>query len=510
MTDTTPIVSVRDLEKSYGGIKALKGVTFDVHRGQVHALMGENGAGKSTALGVIAGRIERTAGELVVDGEARAHWDPRVAAGNGVASIYQELTVVPDLSPAANVFLGRPLVRAGFLRERAMRNEYLAACRRLGVNAARTRTAGELSVAEQQMIEIVRALVLRPRVILFDEPTASLAEAERAAFHRLVRQLRDEGLAIVLVSHNLDEVLDLADHITVFRDGRLIESRTASTWDRSKLVAAMLGGESAAQEHDLAAERRKTFAPSLPTAVPRLKAAGLLGGVDLEVHSGEILGVAGLVGSGRTSLLRSLLGADRGGSGRLWIDGVERPLPRHPRQARRLGISFIPEDRKHQGLFMGRSAADNIVMAGLRKFARLGLVLTGADVRRGAREPAQRAAFDGSRLGAPAGTLSGGNQQKLLFARWLGSPPAILLVDEPTRGVDVGAKAEILAMLLRTVRESGMSAIVVSSELDELITISDRIMVIARGRKVDEFSQTTQDVTQDQVLHASFTVGEVR
>ncbi len=494
-------VACRGLGKRFGAARALGGVDLDVRAGTVHALVGGNGAGKSTCLGLIAGRIPPTEGTVTVGETPLGHGDPREARQAGVATIYQELTIVPALSTQANVFLGVPHARGGWLAERRMRDEFVALCRRLDVQLPLDVPAGALSVADQQLLEILRALVSDPRVILFDEPTASLAQHEREVLFRVMRDLRDQGVAILFVSHNLDEVLEIADDVTVFRNGRRVAGGPAAQWTKPGLVAEMLGRPwSGAVTVSGDADRRSQAASALRVA--GLAVPGALHPVDLEVGAGEILGVGGLVGSGRTTLLRALAGVAPHAHGACWIGGERTTLPTSAHAARRHGIALISEDRKSAGLLTRMSSMDNVVVSDLRAVSRWGFLS-----RRAVREAAGRAvedlSFDLGRLATNAANLSGGNQQKLLLGRWRHCPPRVLLADEPTRGVDIGAKEDILRAL-RDLAVAGTAVIVVSSELEELVAVADRITVLAEGRQVGELRRDADPISVDAILGMAF------
>lgn len=513
-----PAIAVTDLRKSYGVTHAVKPVTMNVAAGTVHALVGENGAGKSTFLGMLAGRTPPSSGEVLVFDEPLKHGDPRASRRAGVVAIYQELTIVPFLSAEANVFLSGPLTRAGFLSEKDMRSRYESLCDKAGVNAAPPRTpARELSVADQQILEILRALVSEARVILLDEPTASLAIAEREALYRLIRGLRAEGVTIMFVSHNLDEVLELSDEITVFRDGYHQVTAAANTFTKASLVKAMISDKGddrvAAEllgggELPLVAEvpsRRTRFRNKPPILLARgVTVPGAIENVDIEVRAGEIVGIGGLVGAGRTSLLRALAGLEPTSSGELSINGERVSWPHSVRRSLRYGIALIPEDRKSQGLVTSMSAMDNIVMSNFGRATSYGFV-TERSVERVAEPLAKEFGLQDNRLRHRAGHLSGGNQQKLLIARWSHVPPLVLLADEPTRGIDVGAKAEIIAALERKA-ENGMGIVIVSSELEEVAAVSDRVVVMSEGRQVGQLDREHAPITAAAVLDLAFHV----
>jgi ABC-type sugar transport system ATPase subunit len=469
-----PAVRFRNIGKRFGDTVAVEDVALQIAAGSVHALVGENGAGKSTLLGMLAGRIAPTEGEIEVFGQSLQTGNVRLSRAAGVVAIYQELTIVPGLSACANVFLGQTRSRFGFLSERAMHHRFNGLCERLGVAIPADIPAGELSVADQQILEILRALQSEARILLLDEPTSALAPPEREALFRRIRELRANGVTVLLVSHNLDEVLAIADDISVFRDGCLVRTAPATAWTKASLVAAMLGH---AVSH--AAKRRAPEGADLVLRAEGITVPGKIENLSVAVSAGEIVGLGGLVGSGRTTVLRALSGLEQETGGRLWIDGVERRWPTSPFHALDLGIALIPEDRK-QGLVLGMSAQENIVLADLGAAASAGF-LSERRLRDCASNAVRGYAFDRRRLSAVAGSLSGGNQQKLLLARWRHRPPRILLADEPTRGIDVGAKEEILSKL-RDLAVSGLAILFVSSELEEVIAVSDRILVLSAGR----------------------------
>jgi ABC-type sugar transport system ATPase subunit len=522
--EDTPAIVATGLSKSFGRITALADVDLVFRPGTVTALVGENGAGKSTALGILAGRIPPTSGRVEVFGEELHLGDPRAARSRGVMAIYQELTIVPTLSAEANVFLADPPHRWGFLRGRSARERYLDLCEQMGVQPVAPNTrASTLSVAEQQVLEILRALAADARVILFDEPTAALAMPERIALLDLMRSLRGRGVASVFVSHNLDEVLGIADHVLVFRNGRLCGSGPRADFTKPRLVSAMLGdsgdsrvaaemlAESVAVDAPEAAAAAAVPAPVRPVrstgASPLLVAEnvtvpGVIEGIDLELGAGELLGVGGLVGSGRSTLLRALAGLEPKATGSLWIKGRSVPWPRTVRQALALGVALVPEDRKSLGLVLPMSAMDNIAMADFGRAARSGFISQGS-VAEATRGVGTAYGFAAARLQDPAWQLSGGNQQKLLLARWAYRRPSVLLADEPTRGIDVGAKAEILRSL-EEMADTGVGIVVVSSELEEVCAVSQRAIVLTEGRLAGTLHGADTPITPEAILRLAF------
>ncbi|MER9947225.1 sugar ABC transporter ATP-binding protein [Mesorhizobium sp. M0047] len=499
---TSPAISLLDVSKAFGPVMALHPVRLDIKAGTIHAFVGQNGAGKSTTLGILAGRTAPNSGQVLLFGKPATLGDPRAARAQGISAIYQELTIVPALSAAANVFLGQTVARQGFLQERSMHQRFAALCERLKVSIDPATEARRLSVADQQMLEIMRALQADSNIILFDEPTTALAPPEREALFAVMRELRDQGHTLVYVSHNLDEVLDISQYISVFRNGRLVETRAKSSWTKSTLVASMLGEAIGDIYH------RRDRVSTVPDQ-PVLRVSGLtvpsaVTDLSLSISPGEILGIGGLVGSGRTTFLRAIAGMEPRASGRLEVDGREVAWPTAPRAARDYGIALVPEDRKSQGLVLGMACADNVVMANYGRVGRHGFVDT-ARLRSLSRKSTDRFGLDPRRLGDPVGNLSGGNQQKVLLSRWDYEQPKVLMVDEPTRGIDVGAKSEILDAL-RDFAERGIAVIIVSSELEEIVAVADRVIVLSEGRLVGELNHAQKPLSVHAILNCAFGV----
>lgn len=488
-----PAVVAAGISKYYPGVVALEDVSLEIPPGQIHGLVGENGAGKSTLMKVVAGAIRPEAGTVSIGGIAVEPGDPRATADAGLAMIYQELTVVPGLSAAANLRLGSWPNRAGVLDRKAMRQDFRQLATEFGVDVAPETLAGRLSVAQQQRLEIMRAVAGRRHVVVMDEPTASLGPADRKHLHQVVLRLKERGTAVVYISHDLDEVLHLCDTVSVMREGRLIQTAAAAQWDTGTLVAAMLG-----RSHSTSGVARSAKSGGEVMHVRRLR-SGALQVDELSVRRGEILGIAGLVGSGRTELLRALAGADRVQVGIMEVDGAVVRWPRSVRAALRLGVALAPEDRKGEGLVLGQPASSNVMLPRLRR-ARRHLNVTAASLMSAADPPARKVGFDADRLHQPAGTFSGGNQQKVLLARWVGAHPRVLLLDEPTRGIDIGAKAEVFATM-RALADDGLAVVFVSSETEEVVRNADRVLVMSRGRIVADLG-TAPDL--DDVLRAAF------
>jgi len=478
-----PFLQAEALHKRYGGVHALRGARIAVHPGEVHALVGENGSGKSTLLNILSGQIRPDAGTVSLAGRPVAFRNPTDALRGGIATVTQETTLAPELSITENVFLGHRMVRRGPLIDwHATRRRALAAVRRLGLDVDPSLPVRRLRPDQQQMVEIARALSIDARVLVLDEPTSSLTDDEVASLFGLVRNLRDEGVAIIFVSHRLKEVFDLADRITVLRDGRTVGEAPAAELDRPALIHLMVGR--ALEEMEPPPVQERGGASALRARGVTLP--GSVFDIDVDVAPGEIVGLAGLVGAGRSELLETVFGLHRPSAGTIEVEGSQASF-RSPRDAIRGGVAFVPADRKLQGLVHEMSVRENLVMASTSSLARFRRPAARRELR------VVRESFESMRIraGSPralVATLSGGNQQKVVLAQWLATRPRVLMLDEPTRGVDVGAKAEIYQLLFDAA-ESGVGVLVSSSENPELLTLCDRILVMFRGRIAAELSR---------------------
>ncbi len=486
-----PLLELRGIVKRYGGVLALDRVDFRLERGEVHALVGENGAGKSTLMKILAGAISRDAGDILVEGVEAALGSPSASQRLGIGMIHQDLNLVPGLTVAENLVLGaEPLFgRTPFLDRRAMERAAREALAQLGVEIDPAAQAGGLGVAHRQIVEIARAISREIRILALDEPTAPLTGKEIRRLFEVVRRLGAGGAGIIYISHRLDEVFEIADRVTVLRDGRTVASAPVASVDRATLVRWMVGRE--------IAEAEREAAPAAGEEILRLEgvAAGRLGPVDFSLRRGEILGLAGLVGAGRTELARLIFGADRRERGRIFLEGREI-APRSPREAIDLGIALLTEDRNRLGLVSTMSVRENVTLAALRALGR------GPFTSRRREEAAARRHVEQLRIRTPsldAGVdrLSGGNRQKVVLARWLETRSGVLIFDEPTAGVDVGARAEILARV-RELAAAGAGVIVISSDLPELLGSCDRILVLCRGRIAGELD--AREATQERVM----------
>ncbi|WP_053387686.1 sugar ABC transporter ATP-binding protein [Leucobacter japonicus] len=501
-------VELARISKTYGDFYALRGLDVAFERGRIHALVGQNGAGKSTCLGLIAGRIAPSEGTVSILGTGFPKGlTSRSATDAGVATVYQELSLFPEMTAIENVFIGQMDFPLGFATWDRLLPRFHELRERLGIDVHPKTRVGALSLAMQQMIEIMRGLALDSRILLLDEPTAVLAPEERASLFKTMRELRDSGVTIIFVSHYLDEVMSISDTVTVFRNGTIIEKAEVARWTEASLVEAMLGEEAGQLE-----KAREGLNPreSDASAETLLNVSGLNVGklvdVDITVRKGEIVGIGGLVGSGRSTLLRTLAGVQPALSGRMKLGTQEGPLPRSPRAAWRSGIGYIPEERKTDGLALERTSSDNIIVGDISQVSRGGWIHT-PTVKRLVGDLANRFAIPARLLSLPVGRLSGGNQQKVLFARWGLRGPTLLLADESTRGVDIGAKGQIMRML-REMADAGMGVIFVSSDLEEVAAVSDRIYVLEHGRVAGVLDASRDDITQDDILKLAFGIGQ--
>lgn len=492
----TPHVELEGVVKRFGGVQALRGVDLAIASGSIHALVGENGAGKSTLGKIIAGVIRPDDGTVRVEGRAVHYAAPRDALRDGVTMIAQEPTLVPRRSVIENVFLGIETGTAGVVDGGAMRERYQRLVERAEISLDPRRLAGTLRVADQQKVEILRAIAREARLIVMDEPTSALTADESAKLFEVVRRLRSQGTTIIYVSHFLEEVLGLVDEVTVLRDGLLVQTGPASGETPSSLVTAMLG-----RSMELAFPEKRAPEPEAPVvlSVRGLCAPPNVIDVSLDIRAGEIVGLAGLIGSGRSEVARAIFGADRRASGTIEVDG--RPVRvRSPRHAMEAGIVMLPEDRKAQGLFMLRPVVDNTTIANMGAVTNLGVVRR-ADERVATTSLMERIDIRARGPSAKVATLSGGNQQKVLFAKWLFRQPKVFIADEPTRGVDVGAKRAIYE-LIASLAEQGMGVLLISSEHEEVLGLSHRVLVMRGGQIVAEFDRDA--MSEDAVLHAAF------
>ncbi|MFJ6538386.1 sugar ABC transporter ATP-binding protein [Paenarthrobacter sp. NPDC091711] len=491
------------MHKRYGEFEALKNINLEIAPGTVHAFLGANGAGKSTLLGMIAGKSGVSEGTIHALGTDVSHASPRHARDAGIVAIYQELTIVPRLNAADNVYLGKEKHSLGRLDRRAMRRSFEQLTEDLKVSIPAMTLASNLSAGDQQCIEIMRAVASQAQLVLLDEPTSSLAGPERQALFELMRRLRSDGVTMILVSHDLDEVLDIADRASVFRDGQLIETKDTADWTKDDLVRAMLGKDiaSVARRGPVACTDANEEAGF---AVRGLQVSPAHEPFSFSARPGEIVGIAGLMGSGRSSILRALGGSCAATAGQIQIGGRLIRAPRTPKDALDQGIVFVSEDRRADGFVPALSAAENFFVGNSSPVSRLG-VFSKASLRKRAAELADVVKLAEHRLARRVDELSGGNQQKVVLGRAIERRPQVLLVDEPTRGIDIGAKAELLAVL-RDLAVRGVAVVIVSSEIDELLEHSDRVLVVAHHRLVSDIDNQNRHLTEADVLELAFGV----
>ncbi|WNJ88821.1 sugar ABC transporter ATP-binding protein [Bosea sp. 685] len=492
--DAVPLLAVRGLSKSFAGFPALAGIDVTLRRGEIHALLGENGAGKSTFIKAVTGVIARDAGTVALDGTEIAPRSAQEALQAGIATVYQEVSLLPNLSVAQNLFLGRQPMRFGLVREGEMRRRAAALLRDFDLDIDVAAPLGDYSVAVQHLVAIARAVDMSARILILDEPTASLDTHEVEILFRVMRGLAGRGLGILFVTHFLDQVYAISDRITVLRNGKLVGERETAALPRMELIRMMLGRELSEATSEHPAQDAAETAPAAGGAI-RFEGFGKAGYVapfDLALASGEVVGLAGLLGSGRTETARLMFGAEAADSGRLTIDGRSVRLA-SPRDAIAQGFGYCPEERKTEGIVAELTVRENIVLA--------------VQARRGALRPLSRREQDEiarrfiSMLDIrppdperPIGLLSGGNQQKALLARWLATQPRLLILDEPTRGIDVGAHAEIIR-LIRQLCTEGLALVVISSELEEIVSYADRVVVMRDRRQIATLEGEAVNVT---------------
>jgi inositol transport system ATP-binding protein len=494
------LLRMTGIAKQFPGVRALDGVSFDVCEGEVHGLLGENGAGKSTLLKILAGALKPDTGTIEFDGSHIILPAPEAALVIGIVTIYQEFNLIPSLTVAENVFLGREPIIGPFISWSSMRSATRSLSERYGLDLPVTKLARDLSVAQQQMVEIARALSMRSRLIVMDEPTSALSEPESQRLFAIMRDLKRDGISTIFVTHRLSEVIQVCDRVTVLRDGKLSGKADIEGLTIDKIIRMMVG-RSAAELFEPLPERTpgpivlKVAGLSRRGAVDDPRAV-LLENVSFELRRGEILGIAGLIGSGRTELARCLFGADPKTAGETVIGGRKVEI-RTPEDAIAIGMGLVPEDRKQQALFLDLAVRENLSIAALDKVTRFGFVKQMAEramVKRFRESLNIRMATSEQRVK----NLSGGNQQKVVLARWLALGPQILIVDEPTRGIDVGAKAEV-HQLLHQMATSGIAIIAISSELPEVLAISDRILTMRAGRISGELSR--KQASEEALMH---------
>jgi rhamnose transport system ATP-binding protein len=488
------ILRMTNISKSFAGVHALRGVQFDLYPGEVHALLGENGAGKSTLVKVMTGVHQPDGGEIYLNGTQVHFGDARQSRQAGIAAIYQELSLFPDLDVAENIFAGRQPITTGrridWRKLYKQAEELLAS---LGVQMNLKQKARSLSIAQQQMVEIARALSVNARILIMDEPTSSLTLNEVAELFRIVRHLREEGTGIVFISHRLEELFELADRVTVLRDGAYVDTLPMSGVTRDNLIHLMVG-----RTITNMFPKQDVQAGEVVLKVENLTRSGVFQGISFELHKGEILGMAGLIGAGRTDVARAIFGVEPPDSGTIQLKGKQIRIT-SPQQAIALGLAYVPEDRQLHGLIPPMNITENISLPILQEYTRQGWLRDKTE-RSATFQAARQMEVRASNIFQKARELSGGNQQKVVLAKWLSTQPRILILDEPTRGIDVGTKAVIHALMSKLASE-GMAILMISSELPEVLGMSDRILVMHEGHMTGSF--TRAEATQEKIISAA-------
>ena len=488
-----PVLEMRDAAKAFGGVQALKGAALTLYPGEIHALLGENGAGKSTLLKALAGVHKIDSGSITLNEKTFEQGSTRAARDQGIAVIYQEPSLFPDLTLAENVFVGRQLEKGGVVDWKSMEQQAKSLFDQLGVKLDPSIRARGLSIADQQIVEIAKALSIQATVIVMDEPTAALSSKEVDRLFKVARSLEAQGCAVVFVSHRLDEVFALCSRITIMRDGATVGTDLAKNLNEAKVIKLMVGREISELYPKLPAKIREVV-----LNVEGLNLAGQFADISFQVRSGEIVGLAGLVGSGRSEVVRAVFGVDKYDKGSVSLNGKKL---RNGNAAANMnaGLALVPEDRRQQGLFMPTSIAKNSAVTLLKKLAKLFIVRAKSESQLAA-EWGKVLQLKYADIQDPVDRLSGGNQQKVVLAKWLATEPKLLIVDEPTRGIDVGTKSEVHRLLSQKAQE-GMAIIMVSSELPEVLGMADRVLVMREGRMVGEFDR--KQATAEKVMAAA-------
>ncbi len=485
-----PLLQLKNITKRYPGVVALNHVNLDVEKGEVHALVGENGAGKSTLIKVCTGAVVPAEGQIVIGGQEFAALTPRLSVQMGIAVIYQEFNLVDGLSVAENIFLGRAIRKGIVIDRKAMANQAAEIFRQLEIDIDPNELVANLTVGYQQLVEIAKAVSQNAQILIMDEPSAPLTQAEAESLYAMVEKLKASGVTIIYISHRMKEVFRLSDRITVMRDGQIIETMNAADTNLDDLVKLMVGRE-LTETYPI---RKDCVSDEVLLEVENLSGNGVHD-INLQIRKGEVLGLAGLIGAGRTELAELLFGVKPRTGGRVVLNGKELH-PRLPKEAIDCGIALVPEDRKRQGVLLDVDIKGNISMAILERISRF-FTVNKKEEKRIAEHYKESIRIKTPTLEQKVKNLSGGNQQKVIIAKWLASEPTLVIFDEPTRGIDVGAKSEIYALVNRLV-ESGKAVLMISSEMEELIGMSDRVLVLRDGRIVGELER--KEFNQETIM----------
>jgi rhamnose transport system ATP-binding protein len=490
-----PRLQLLGISKHYGAVQALNGVDFTLAPGEIHALVGENGAGKSTLVGIMTGLVEPTEGTLLLDGEEQSYRNPRAARAAGVVAVYQDPRLFPHLDIAENIFTGLyPQRVPGMVNRAQMHRRAAELLGRLGIELDTHTLLSSLSVAEAQFVEIARALATDTKVLILDEPTAALTSDDTARLFRLVRELRDRGTSIIWISHRLEEILALADTVTVLRDGQLVRTTAVENLTEAQMVQLMVGRAVALTRAD-----RRAIPGDEVLTVSDLASRGVFADVSFSVRAGEIVAMAGLLGSGRTEIAETIFGLRKPANGTVAVNGVQVDS-RKPRKMQRHGVAFLPENRDREGLITTFSVARNITLPSSRALSRWGVMRPGREQQL-AVEQIARLQIKTAGGNVPASSLSGGNRQKVAIARWLATQPKMLMLDEPTHGIDVGTKVHIHELIRQLAHDEGLAVLVISSDLLEVLALADRVLVLSEGRIRAEIPG--DEATQESIMTAA-------
>lgn len=491
------IVELKNITKRFPGVVALRNMNLQIKPGEIHGLIGENGAGKSTLIKVLTGVYMAEEGEIWVDGKQRHFQSPEDSRDAGVACVYQELNIVKLLSITDNVFIGRGIKnKSGLLDYPAMHKEAKAALAQLGLDIDPRTQCAKIGMGLQQMVEIAKAIQLNAKMIIMDEPTSSLGEKEVDQLMDTVRKLKAKGVAVLFVSHKLEELFELCDRVTVMRDGEHIVTDDIKNMTNDSLINAMVG-----RSLDNLFPKEYGVKGEAALKVEHLEETGVIHDVSFEAYNGQILGFAGLVGAGRTETMRAIFGADHLDSGNIYING-KKVKNRTPDEAIRNGIAFLTEDRKNQGLVLSQSVSTNLILASMKKFAKTSLI-QGGKVKKSGEDMVNQLRIKTPSINEIVGQLSGGNQQKVVIGKWINADADVYIFDEPTRGIDVGAKIEVYNVMNSLVKQ-GKCVIMVSSELPEILGMSDRVIIMREGKVMGEIDRETDQFNQESIMKAAW------